>query len=173
VRDVHRPTLMMVSEDSPASFNAMAPPARRLWEDTRCVEYPRSSSPSHVAPHRTAVVISLSETRVGCFARWTTVLIGQVGGLCLMLCSRRANAATGHRVPPIASWCTTAPFVPFFVFAMQMVPLSAVSSVARSVAGSRRIPLHHRRISHFRRAIVRLRRFFLPAGVVYSPTRSR
>ena len=101
------------------------------------------------------------------------VLIGQVREPCLILCSRRANAATGHRVPLIASWCTTAPFAPFFVFAMQMVPLSAVSSVARSAEGSRRIPFHHRRMLHFRRAIVRLRFFRLIAGVVYSPTSSR
>ena len=93
------------------------------------------------------------------------MLIGQVWEPCLILCSRQASAATWNRVPPIALWCTTAPFVLFFVFSMQMVPLSAVSSVARSAKGSRRIPLHHRRMSHFRRAIVRLQRFRLIVGV--------
>ena len=120
---------MMVSDGSPASFNAMASPARKLCDNTRFVVYPLFRSPSTVAPQRTAVVMSLSETRVGCFVGWKTMLIGQVGEPCFMLCNRRASAAAGHRVPPIASWCTTAPFVPFFVLAMQMVALSEVSSV--------------------------------------------
>ena len=76
-----------------------------------------------------------------------------------MLCFCWANAAT-----PIASWCTTSPFVPFFVLAMQMVALSAVSSVASPTKGFRRWPLHHRRMSHFRSEIVCLRRFALSAG---------
>ena len=173
VRDVHRPTLMMVSDGSPASFSAMAPPARKLCNDTRFVVYPLFSSPSTVAPQRTAAVISLSETQVGCFEGWKMMLIGQVGDPCCMLCSRRASAPTGHRVPPIASWCTTAPFVPFCVFAMQMVALSAESSVASSDDWFRRCPLHHRQMSHFRSAMVRFRRFAFRAGVVYSPTCSR
>ena len=87
--------------------------------------------------------------------------------------SRWVNAVTGHRVPPIVSWCITAPYVPFFVFAMQMVPLSAVSSFASSSKGSRRFPLYHRQMLHFCREIVLLRRVCLSAGVVYSPTHSR
>ena len=85
VRDVHRPTLMIVSDDSPASFSAMAPPARKLCDDTRFVVYPRVRSPSTVAPHRTSVVMSLSETRVGCFVEWKTMLIRHVGEPVLML----------------------------------------------------------------------------------------
>ena len=85
VRDVHWPTLMMVSEDSPASFNPMAPPACKLCDDTRFVVYPCVRSPSTVAPHRNAVVMSLLETQVGCFLVWKTMLIGQVGEPVLML----------------------------------------------------------------------------------------
>ena len=76
---------MMVSDDSPASFNAMAPPACKLCDDTRFVVYPRVRSPSTVAPHCTAVVMSLLETRVGCFVVWKTMLIGHVGEPVLML----------------------------------------------------------------------------------------
>ena len=85
VRGVHRPTLMMVSKDSPANFNAMAPPACKLRDDTCVVVYPRVRSLSTVAPHRTAVVMSLSETWVGCFLVWKMMLIGQVGEPVLLL----------------------------------------------------------------------------------------
>ena len=64
-RSTGRP--LMVSDGSPASFNARAPPACKLCDETWFIVYPRFSSPSTVAPHQIAVVISLSETRVGCF----------------------------------------------------------------------------------------------------------
>ena len=73
--------------------------------------------------------MSRSETRVGCLVLWKTKLMGQVAEPPAMLCTRRARAATGHTGPPMASWCTTAPFVPFLVLAMQMVALSAVRRV--------------------------------------------
>lgn len=40
----------------------MAPPARRLWEETREGEYPFSYRPSWNAAHFTAVLMSLSDT---------------------------------------------------------------------------------------------------------------
>ena len=101
------------------------------------------------------------------------MLIGQVDETCPMLCILLASAATGHSVPPIASWCTTTPFVPFFVCAMQIVALSAVISVVSGALGSRSRPLHQRRMSDLRKAMVRFLHFRINAGVVYSPTRSR
>ena len=97
VREVHRPTRMMVSVDSPASFNAMAPPDLRLWDDTRLRVYPRLSKPSADAPHLTAMVMSRSDTRVGCCELWNTMLMGHDSGPCLILCTRLASAATGQR----------------------------------------------------------------------------
>jgi hypothetical protein len=61
VREVHRPNLMMVLSEAPLSFIAMAPPARKLWDDTRSRVYPRARRQSYVAPQRTAIVMSLSE----------------------------------------------------------------------------------------------------------------
>ena len=61
VREVHRPILMMVLSEAPLNFIAMAPPARRLWDDTRSRVYPRARRQSAVAPHRTAIVMSLSD----------------------------------------------------------------------------------------------------------------
>jgi hypothetical protein len=173
VFEVHRPTLMIVSVDAPASFNAMAPPERRLWDDTLLSVYPRSSNPSLVAPQRTAIVMSRSDTRVGCLSRWKTVLIGHCLEPGLILYNLLANAATGHRCPPMASWCTTAFFVPFLVLAMHIVALSAVRRVARGAFGLRSTPRHHKRMSHLRSAIVRFTRCAVGAGVVYSPTRRR
>jgi hypothetical protein len=93
------------------------------WDNTRLRVYPPSSNPSLVAPQRTAIVMSWSDTRVGCLSRWKTVLIGHCLEPSWILCSRLAKAATGHRWPPMASWCTTAFFVPFMVLAMQIVAL--------------------------------------------------
>ena len=173
MRDVHRPTFIIVSDDSPANFRAMAPPDRRLCEDTRLLVYPLLKRSSTAAPHRTAIVMSLSDARVGCLFLWNTMLIGQVDEPWPMLCILLASAATGHSVPPIASWCTTAPFVPFFVCAMRIVALSAVISVVSGALGLRSRPLHQRRMSHLCNAMVRFLRFRINAGVVYSPTRSR
>ncbi len=57
--------------------------------------------------------------------------IGQVEGLGPMFATRQANAATGHVGPWTALWCTTAPLVPFFVLAMEIVALFAVRRVVR------------------------------------------
>ena len=73
----------------------------------------------------------------------------------------------------MASWCTTAFLVPFFVLAMQMVALSAVRRVASGALGCRSFPFLHKRISPLRSAMVRFCRCCAGDGVVYSPTRRR
>lgn len=62
VLELHLPTRLIVISSAPASFMAIAPPARRLWEEIRDALYPLSYRPSCKAAHRTAVLISLSET---------------------------------------------------------------------------------------------------------------
>ena len=64
VSNVQRPTRMIVLSDAPFSFIAMAPPARRLCDEIRCSVYPRVSRRSYVAPQRTAIPMSRSDTRV-------------------------------------------------------------------------------------------------------------
>ncbi len=171
VRDVHRPTRMMVLSDEPLSFNAMAPPARRLCEEMRSMVYPRRRSPSLTAPHRTAMPISRSVTRVTLPEGWNTVSRLVLGGRCLRLAMRRASAAIGQTGPPKASWWMTAPFVPFLVLAMQIVALSAVRSVASGAEWGRMPPCRHNRTSQLRIGMVRLSRGV--PGHVYSPTLSR
>jgi hypothetical protein len=164
---------MMVSVDAPDSFNAMAPPEQRLCNDTWLRVYPRSSNPSLVAPQRTAIVMSRSDTRVDCLSRWKTVLIGRCLEPGWILWGHRDRAATGHRTSPIALWCTTAFFVPFFMLAMQIVALSAVRRVFRGAPGLRSTPQHHSCTSHCQSAIVHCLCCAVGAGVVYSPTRRR
>ena len=84
---------------------------------------------------------------------------------------RRASAAIGHIGPPKASWWMTAPLVPFLVFAMQIVALSAVMSVASVAECGRGSPCRHNRTSQLRIGMVRLSRG--DPGHVYSPTLSR
>jgi hypothetical protein len=162
----------MVLSDAPLSFIAMAPPALRLCDKIWFRVYPRVRRQSHVAPHRTAIPMSRSETWEHRPDSLYTAFSWQVTDFtCWMLATRRAMAATGHIGPPIASWCSTAPFVPFFVCAMHMVALSARMS-ARSPAKCGIIfhPCHNLMLQS-RRAIV----LFVLAlcGVVYSPTRRR
>jgi hypothetical protein len=175
VSDDHRPTRMMVLSEALLSFMAMAPPARRLCEEMRSRVYPRMSRQSYVTPHRTAVPMSRSDTSVErCPAGRNTALIGHLGDFaCWMFAMRWARADTGHIGPPNASWCTTAPFVPFLVFAMQIVVLSAVSSVVNPAEWGISTPFRHIQISQSLRAIVRLALGGCPLGglgVVYSPT---
>ena len=69
-------------------------------------------------------------------------------------------------------WCTTAPFVPFFVCAMHIVALSACNSISNPAECEMRCPsLVHRRISQSRNGMVHF--FRGVAGDVYSPTRRR
>jgi hypothetical protein len=173
VRDVHWPTLTMESEDSPASLSAMASPAQRLWDETRLSVYPPDSSLSWTAPHLTAIVMSQSDTQVGFLSRCNDMTVGHVREPCLILLTCCGRAATGHQAPPIALWCTTAPFVPFLVWAMQIVALSAVRRMGSGEEMSNSLPLRHRRILHFCSAVVRFRRCAAGAGVVYLPTRRR
>ncbi len=127
---------------------------------------------SHVAPHRTAILMSRSETWERRPASLNTAFSWQRPDLaCWMLATRRATAATGQIGPPIASWCTTAPFVPFLVCAMHMVALSACKSACSPAECGIISSLYHKRISQSRRGIV----FFVRVrwGEVYSPTRRR
>ena len=102
VREVHRPIRMMVLSDAPLSFIAMAPPARKLWDDTLSRVYPRVRRQSYVAPQRTAIVMSLSEMVSFEIGVMTTVLRGVVGLRPLRLLIRRPRAATGQIAPSIA-----------------------------------------------------------------------
>ena len=102
VRDVQRPILMMVLSEAPLNFIAMAPPARRLCDETRSRVYPRAMRQSAVAPHRTAIVMSLSDMVEVVRGLVITVLRGVVSGLRRRLSMRQANAATGQIGPPIA-----------------------------------------------------------------------
>ena len=159
----------MVLSDAPLSFIAMAPQALRLCDEIRSRVYPCVRRQSHVAPHRTTMPMSRSETWKRRPDSLYTALSWHVTKCaCWMLATRRAKAATGQIRPPIASWCTTAPFVPFLVCAMDMVALSACMS-ARSPAECGIIfPRYHNQMSQSRRGTVL---FVLTwCGVVYSPT---
>ena len=150
----------------------MAPPALRLCDEIWFMVYPRVRRQSHVAPHRTAMPMSRSETWERLPASLNTAFSWQFFDFaCWMFATRRAIAATGQIMPPIASWCTTAPFVPFLVCAMHMVALSACKSAFRPAECGITFPLYHNLISQSRRGIV----LFVLArcGEVYSPTRRR
>ena len=125
VRDVHRPIRMIVLSVAPLSFIAIAPPARRLCDETLSTVYPFSMRQSYVAPHRTASVTSRSEILVIRVGGWHTVLSGVDARMPCRFAIRRASAATGQTSLPNASWCTNAPFVPFLVLAIDMVALLA------------------------------------------------
>ncbi len=102
VREVHCPILMMVLSEAPLSFIAMAPPARKLWDDTWSRVYPRARRQSYVAPQQTAIVMSLSEMVDWVVGLTITVLRGVVGACPLRFLIRRARAATGQIAPLIA-----------------------------------------------------------------------
>jgi hypothetical protein len=121
---------MMVLSEAPLSLRAITPPAQRLCEEIRFRVYPRKRSPSRVAPHRTAVPISRSETLELRPDLWYTVSMVPVWGPRWTLAMRLAMAATGQIGPANASWWMMEPLVPFFVFAIQMVALSVRRSVA-------------------------------------------
>ncbi len=160
---------MMVLSDAPLSFIAMAPPALRLCDKIRFRVYPRVRRQSHVAPHRTVIPMSWSETWERCSGSLYTAFSWQVTDFaCWMLATRRAMAVTGHIGPPITSWCTTAPFVPFYVCTMYMVALSAHMSTRSPTKCGIIFPPCHNLMSQSRRAIVL---FVLTlCGMVYSPT---
>ncbi len=67
-----------------------------------------------------------------------------------------ASAVTGQILPPNASWCTKAPFVPFLVLAIKMVALSALRRVGSPDSWTRSWPLCQRRTLHFHSGMVRL-----------------
>jgi hypothetical protein len=73
---------------------------------------------------------------------------------CWMLATRQAKAATGHIGPPIASWCTTAPLVPFLVCAIDMVALSACKSACSPAKCEMIFPWYHNLMSQSQRGIV-------------------
>jgi hypothetical protein len=102
VREVHCPILMMVLSEAPLNFIAMAPLARRLWDDTWSRVYPRARRQSAVAPHRTAIVMSLSNMVELVLGLMITVLRGVANSWPRRLSIRQANAATGQIVPPTA-----------------------------------------------------------------------
>jgi hypothetical protein len=129
VSDDHRPTCMMVLSNAPLKFIAIAPPTLRLCNKIQFRVFPCVRRQSHVAPHRTAIPLSRSETWECCPDALYTAFSWHVNEFaCWMLATRQAKAATGHIGPPIASWCTTAPLVPFLVCAIDMVALSAHKS---------------------------------------------
>ncbi len=170
--DDHRPTRIMVPSDAPLSFIAMAPPALRLCDKIWFMVYPCVRRQSHVAPHRTAILISGSETWECCPESLYTTFSWQVTDFtCWMLAMRWAMAAMGQIGPPIASWCTTAPFVPFLVCAMHMVAPSAHMSACSPAKCGIIFPRYHNLMLQSQRGIV----LFVLAlcGVVYSPTRRR
>ena len=148
VRDIHYPIHMMVLSVALLSFITIAPPARRLCNDTLSTVYPLATRLSYVAPHRTAIVTSRSEIRVVPVGGWYTALSGVEARMPRRFAIRRASAATGQISPPNASWCTNAPFVPFLVLAIAMVALSALTRVGSPNSRSRSWPLHQRRTSH-------------------------
>ena len=76
VKDVHRPIRMIVLSVAPLSFIAIAPPARRLCDDTLSTVYPVAMRQSYVAPHRTAAITSQLEIRVVRVGGRHTVLNG-------------------------------------------------------------------------------------------------
>jgi hypothetical protein len=80
---------------------------------------------SNVAPQRTAIPMSRSDTREMRPPVWYTRLIFPLAGPAWMFTTLRASTATGQIDPRPRLWCTTAPFVPFFVCAMHIVALSA------------------------------------------------
>ncbi len=102
MRDVHQPIRMIVLLVAPLSFIAIAPPAWRLWEDTLSSVYPFAMSQLYVAPHRTAIVTSLSKTLVVRVGGWQTVLIGVEVLIPQRFTIWRANAATGQMSLPVA-----------------------------------------------------------------------
>ncbi len=125
VRDVQRQIRMIVLSVAPLSFIAIALPAWRLCKDTLSTVYPLAMRQSYVASHQTAIVTSRSEIRVVRVGRWHTVLSGVEARMPRRFAIRCASAATGQILPPTASWCTNASFVPFLVLAIKMVALSA------------------------------------------------
>jgi hypothetical protein len=125
-----------------------------------------------IAPHRTAIPISRSDTLDTRPPVWYTRLIFPLAGPAWMFATLRASAATGQIDPRPRLWCTTAPFVPFFVCAIHIVALSACNSITNPAECEMRCPsLVHRRISQSRNGMVRF--FRGVAGDVYSPTRRR
>jgi hypothetical protein len=121
VRDVQRPICMIVLFVAPLSFIPIAPPARRLCEDTLSTVYPLAMRQSYVAPHQTTIVTSQSKIRVVRVGGWHTVLSGVEARMPRRFAIRHASAATKQILPPTASWCKNAPFVPFLVLAIKMV----------------------------------------------------
>jgi hypothetical protein len=88
-----------------------------------------------VAPHCTAIVMSLSDMVEVVLGLVILVLRGVASVWQRRLSICRAKAATGQIGPPTAKWWTNAPFVPFFVLAMEMVALSARRSMPREESG--------------------------------------
>ncbi len=163
---------MMVLSDAPLSFIAMAPPALRLCDEIWFRVYPHVRRQSHVAPHRTVIPMSWSETWERRPDSLYTALSWQVTNFaCWMLATWRAMAATGQIGPPIASWCTTAPFVPFLVCAMHMVALSPCMSAHSPAKCGIILPRYHNLMSQSWRRIVLS--VLAVCGVVYSPTQRR
>ncbi len=80
-------------------------------------------APMSIAPHRTTIPMSRSDTQEMCPPVWYTRLILPLAGPAWMFATLRASAITGQIDPWPRLWCTTAPFVPFFVCAMHIVAL--------------------------------------------------
>ncbi len=159
----------MVLSDAPLSFIPMAPPALRLCDEIRFMVYPCVRRRSHVAPHCTAILMSQSKTWEHHPDSLYNPFSWQVTNFaCWMLVTRRAMAATGQIGPPIASWCTTVPFVPFLVCAVHTVVLSACMSARSPTECGIIFPRYHNLMSQSRRGIVFL--VLALGGVVYSPT---
>jgi hypothetical protein len=157
VSNDHRPTCMMGLSDAPLSFFAIAPPALRLCDEIWFGVYPCVRRQSHVAPHCTVILMSWSET----WERhpdtlYTAFSWHVIEFACWMSATRRAKAVTGHISPPIASWCTTAPLVPFLVCAIDMVALSACKSACSPAECGMIFPWYHNLMSQSQRGIVLL-----------------
>jgi hypothetical protein len=105
ISDNYCPTCMMVLSKAPSSFIAMAPTARKLWEEMRSKVYPCVRRQSNVAPHCTNVPMSRSKTSGGRLpVGGNTELIRHLGDFaCWMFAIRREGAATGQIGPPKAS----------------------------------------------------------------------
>jgi hypothetical protein len=172
VNNDHRPTCMMVLSDAPLSFIAIAPPTLRLCNKIEFRVYPCVRRQSHVAPHHTAIPMSWSETwEHRPDTLYTAFSWHVIEFVCWMLATWRAKAAMGHIGPPIASWCTTAPLVPFLVCATDMVVLSACKSACSPAECGMIFPWYHNLMSQSQRGIVLL--VLARCGMVYSPTQRR
>ena len=165
----HLPIFIMVLSSTPASFRAMAPPARSECALILSTVYPQWYNPVRRAACRMAEVMSRAVICRPAPKR----LIGVGGGAWISIISWTifARHLTGQKEPTQAEWCMVLPRCPFFWLSTKRVAPSAVSSNSKGAVWSMRVPFFQSRMSCRRNCTVRVR--LLAEGIQYSPERSK